>query len=187
MLPVGCSDHRGVVSFYYNHATDAAATTVGGFWAGPNSKSLKRSIVVDCADKMIEAAVEGPVSFIKIDVEGGELEVLCGLVDTINRHAPPIMMEILPASCDLDAKDASSIKSVQLRLARIEKLTSLLSSLGLTAFRLMLTGELVSTVEFDSATFDPALTNYLLLPKNSPLHVDEISRVFSGKLGGKRR
>jgi FkbM family methyltransferase len=38
--------------------------------------------------------VSGRISFIKIDVEGHELEVLRGAVDTLNRHHPNLLIEI---------------------------------------------------------------------------------------------
>jgi hypothetical protein len=47
-------------------------------------------------DAALEALRPGPVSMIKIDVEGGELEVLEGLRETLRRQRPVVICELLP-------------------------------------------------------------------------------------------
>jgi FkbM family methyltransferase len=44
------------------------------------------------------ADVSGPVSFVKIDVEGSELHVLRGMTATLRAHAPIVWMEVNHAS-----------------------------------------------------------------------------------------
>lgn len=52
---------------------------------------IKRQIIVQKLDNIISNDLK--VDFIKIDVEGGELEVLKGAVGTINRSKPIILFE----------------------------------------------------------------------------------------------
>jgi FkbM family methyltransferase len=61
--------------------------------AYPNSEERVEEIEVNTArlDDVIDP--ELPVRFVKIDVEGGELLVLRGSVDTIRRHQPFIVFE----------------------------------------------------------------------------------------------
>ncbi|KCZ46762.1 FkbM family methyltransferase [Hyphomonas pacifica] len=45
-------------------------------------------------DTVIKRIETGPISFIKIDVEGGELNVLRGAVETIEKHRPTVLCEV---------------------------------------------------------------------------------------------
>lgn len=177
ILPVGAGDKQSILRLYYNHSTDAAATTVSGFWTGGNSKTQTRSILVERADVLIEQVVD-TVGIVKIDVEGGELEALAGLASVITKHSPPILMEILPASCDLDSHNPDSAHSVRLRLDRLSKLTGLFDRLELQPYRLMPDGTLLETREFDSKKYAPEFVNYLLVSRDSSLDLDKLSARF---------
>lgn len=178
LLPVGASDGLAVRQLYYSHSTDAAATTISGFWTGLNRKGFCRSIVVARADLMIRQIFKSKVGVVKIDVEGGELEALQGLESIITEDCPPIVVEILPASCDFDPAQADTKAGVALRLRRMRELVELIAIRQLRSYRLMPDGTLLGTSEFDSETFDPALTNYLLLPTSSPLDIGLISTEY---------
>lgn len=45
-------------------------------------------------DNVLKGLGIGPVNWIKIDVEGAEYEVLCGLEETISECKPKIVMEV---------------------------------------------------------------------------------------------
>jgi FkbM family methyltransferase len=57
------------------------------------SAGEKRTVQTRRLDDLLESS-DKPVSFIKIDVEGHELAVLQGAVETIRRHKPNLLIEI---------------------------------------------------------------------------------------------
>lgn len=84
------SDRTGRVSF--QHVIDHAA------WSGLKSQRYPNNVVVETIEVDLRRLddilpAEAPVEFIKIDVEGAELEVLRGAAATINRHRPWILLE----------------------------------------------------------------------------------------------
>jgi FkbM family methyltransferase len=95
VVPVGLSDRTGCARLHLSSDIDSTASIVGGF--RPDSFYKRNEIaVVFRGDDIIAALEPGPISIIKIDVEGGELEVLQGLEATIQAHRPIIFCEILP-------------------------------------------------------------------------------------------
>lgn len=58
----------------------------------------KELVALTTLDSVIAEIDVGHLSFIKIDVEGGELAVLRGAVKTIDRHRPSIL-------CEIDARE----------------------------------------------------------------------------------
>jgi FkbM family methyltransferase len=92
---VGLSDHSGSAKLYrYNNAWDTEATLIQGFRRITAIKDLEVKIIP--GDDLIFNHEMEPVELIKIDVEGGELEVLKGLRQTIMQQRPVIICEILP-------------------------------------------------------------------------------------------
>jgi FkbM family methyltransferase len=168
ILPIGLSDRTGVLNLQYARDADGAATVVENFWVGSNTKQFRQSIFVEAGDTILPSLEVDAIAAIKVDVEGGELEVLSGLKETLTRSKPAVVLEVLPYSCDDDGTDRTR-SAVAMRQRRIETLKTLLSDMNFVVYRLMPNGDLFQTLEFDSKTYDPQLTNYLLL------HTDRLS------------
>jgi len=182
VVPLGASDKPSIISFYYNHDSDAAATTIEGFWTGRLAKSNRRVILVDSGDNVIKRLAVQSVGVIKIDVEGGELEAISGFSDIIRAQATPIVVEILPASCDRDATNPDAEAGISLRIQRLNHLDTLLRELQLTPYRLMPDGQLLETHDFDSDHWDPEMSNYLLVPPSSTLDLNRLSAEFKSEM-----
>ncbi len=75
--------------------TDSAASLVDGFREA-SFYAVRRHVPVFDGDTVIARLGAAPVSMIKIDVEGGELEVLEGLRGTLQRDRPAVLCELLP-------------------------------------------------------------------------------------------
>ena len=179
LLPIGVADRRTLVDLFFAHATDAAATIVAGFWTGRNRKPYLRRVLVDRADQLIRQVTSNRVGVVKIDIEGGELEALSGLAGILQDDMPPVVMEVLPASCDLDPAAPDTVAGVRLRLERMAKLSALLREFDLIPLRLMPQGTLQEVDSFDSKQYVPELTNYLLFPSRSRLSIREIASGFA--------
>jgi FkbM family methyltransferase len=65
--------------------------------ANPSAEDVE--IELNSGDSVVDPA--WPVGFIKVDVEGMESQVIAGLVSTIERHHPVIMLEHLESAIDI--------------------------------------------------------------------------------------
>ncbi|GAB3680749.1 FkbM family methyltransferase [Salinisphaera aquimarina] len=88
-LQLGLSSEKKTLDFYRNAAGNSGAS---GF-EKPRQGVSPVAMVVEKGDALIAATQK--VSAIKIDVEGHELEVISGLVDTIARDRPVVFLEWL--------------------------------------------------------------------------------------------
>ena len=127
ILPVGVSDSNTVGSFYSKGDADAAATTVDSLRPDhyePGDVSYVPLFRFD------ELRIKGlsDIGLIKIDVEGGELEVVSGMVDTIGKHRPLIICEVL---------DYHSDKSKGPMQERADKLSGIFRQAGYDMFRII--------------------------------------------------
>ena len=106
-------------------------------------------------DALMEKRYEGPVAAIKIDVEGAESEVIEGLKNTIIKHKPIIMCEILPV---YDPNNSMGM----LRLQRQINIEHVLEELRYKIHRILIDGTLIpkESIEVHS---DLQLTNYIFI------------------------
>ena len=95
VIPVALSDHTGCVRLHLSSPVDAAASIVDGFRPDSFYERTEPAVAFR-GDEIVAALQPGPVSMVKVDVEGGELEVLTGLEGTIAAHRPVIFCEVLP-------------------------------------------------------------------------------------------
>jgi FkbM family methyltransferase len=83
-VPIKKSKNIGVGLAHIGDATDMQARF-----------DVKHELVpLTTLDKVVVHFETGPISFIKIDVEGGELDVLRGAEQTIAQHRPVILCEV---------------------------------------------------------------------------------------------
>lgn len=87
------SDELKVLEFYNADGADSAASLVENF----RPTVFRRTLVPALSYRALEALVpRGNVAFIKIDVEGGEKEVLESILPILKSSRPPILIEVLP-------------------------------------------------------------------------------------------
>jgi len=60
----------------------------------PDKMVGETSVLVRCLDKLVEEAKLPPPDVIKLDVEGAEVDVLEGALETIRRHRPRLLIEL---------------------------------------------------------------------------------------------
>jgi len=157
IVPAGLADRNGLLTLYLrpNVSLDPMATIISDF-AEAGAPARRQAAAVFRGDDVAESVEAGEVAIIKIDTEGAELEVLRGLVDTIARHRPFIICEVLPVG------DPGSTVG-RLRLTRQDDLQALVRTWRYDVFRLHADARL-EKIEDIGVHDDLALSNYLFAP-----------------------
>ena len=164
VVPIGLSDKLKSVEFHSASPSDTLATTVEAFWTEKARRTNRRRVLLETADSVLPHLLDGDIAIIKIDVEGGELEVFRGLASTLHKYRPLIITELLPYSCDVSDPSPSTPMILENRKRRLIQISDLFRELEYVPFRMLATRRLQQTFEFDMPAYDEKLTNYLLLP-----------------------
>jgi len=159
LVPIGISTKNmlGELNFYIKNATDSSASILENFRV---NKILRKEFISLFDVKNIKNNINfNKMSFLKVDVEGAELEVIESFKDEIKNHNPFILLEILPIY---------NIKENPDRFERQNKLLSILKNLNYSKFRVIKTKEkLLSLKEIDKIEVHSNLNDcdYLFVPK----------------------
>jgi FkbM family methyltransferase len=165
IYPFAVSDKSGVIDLemYSDSATDSLASIV------PNFRKNKLSVIRVPAIKGedIEILSEVKIGILKIDVEGGELNVIKGLLSVLERDRPLIICEVLPVYTNEN----------QLRLSRQTELETLLKSINYSILLIESTGSFIE-IESIGIHNDIDRVNYMFYPSEGHHELME-------KVGGK--
>lgn len=159
LVPLGLGARAEVLRFFSSEATDAAASVVAGFREETHYADRGLRLVGVCpgdATLSLMGDLAARVGVVKIDVEGGELEVLEGLLGTLERDRPFCVCEVLPVY------DAAT-ENGRFRLARQEAIEEVLQKLDYRIVRVHRDGRLAPVDSF-GVHGEMALTNYALCP-----------------------
>jgi len=156
LVPVALSNQSGLADLFLGPDVDPSATIVEGF---RDSGRYQQTMTVATAvgDEVVRALGISDVAVIKVDVEGGELEVLQGLRETIRRDAPYLFCEVLPVY------DAAS-ENGRFRLHRQSLLRDLVRGLGYAIFRVHGDASVEELEEFGTHG-ELSLSNYVFVPR----------------------
>jgi FkbM family methyltransferase len=91
IMPLALSNRYSVLDLHASNLGDVMATTLSD--AGT---PVVASVPVAPGDEILMRLKLDRIAIVKIDVEGAELEVMEGLRETIARHQPAIVFELLP-------------------------------------------------------------------------------------------
>jgi FkbM family methyltransferase len=131
LYPIGLADKTQLVelNFFTTAATDSAASIITDFRKG---STVYRKEIIPCSKfSDINLALPEDIAFVKIDVEGAELEVLEGIKSLLIEYRPFIIIEILPVYNMSNAD----------RLHRQQAIERLLSELGYMVLRILKQGD----------------------------------------------
>ncbi len=155
IFPFGIGETTGAMDLRLNSLTGGEGSIVAGF---RSESDYKRRIKVPIlgAEFLPGELLEHKVGVLKVDVEGGELDVFRAMTPVLRKHQPLIISELLPIY-DTTTEQGS------FRKERQDALTEILHDLGYCIIRLHLDGsrERLEEIEVHS---DIALTNYLFVP-----------------------
>lgn len=138
LIPVGLSNESqiGKLIFFDTSSTDSSASIVEDF--RPDHKIAKTEFIPIFNMATIRQYLQiSKIGIVKIDVEGGELEVLQGMEHEIISGQPIILLEILPA---YDKENSNRIK----RQHEVEKL---FSNWGYSIFRIIKNNDQLVSLE----------------------------------------
>jgi FkbM family methyltransferase len=163
VFPFALSDRAGFLSLFHSNTADEQATTVPDFWTAKNRRGKAKNIACLAGDDVVDGLEMGKVGILKVDVEGGELEVLKGFARTIRRDRPLILIEILPY---LDPAKVSGYDAgvMARRRDRIRETLSFVDSIGYRCDLITPTGGLAVADKFEVDVYDASLSNYALSP-----------------------
>lgn len=124
IIPAGVSAETTLLNLEMFRAddTDPSASIVPNFRA---NVVARRPVLVLNPKDLPEGSIPDEIAVIKIDVEGGELFVIEGLLPVVERRRPFLVVEILPASSPerLERQEAIELhlKKLDYRLFRIRR------------------------------------------------------------------
>lgn len=120
VIPSGLSDTSGLVRLHSapNQPADHASTIIPALRSHQTSTQFVSALVFDEISLVL---CTSSIGFVKIDVEGAELNVLKGMKDALARDLPPILCEVLPQAGGRDPAEMD---------ARRSELLTLIHSLG---------------------------------------------------------
>jgi FkbM family methyltransferase len=167
IIPVGLSDETNCVPLYLlkdANASDTSATVLRDL--RPAQSKYFEYIPCFRFDDLYENIGVKNINFIKIDVEGLELETLIGMKTSLQKSRPTILCEVLFTDKDGDLA-ASKLRN--------QKLTALLNQLEFSVFQLIKTEDspqvkdVKRVEEFNSGYWTGLETldqcDYLFIPK----------------------
>jgi FkbM family methyltransferase len=163
ILPIGLSTENKVIKlFMASDEFDSTASMVEGF--RPDSfYNAHQYVCVRNGDEIAAELGLQSVAVIKIDVEGGELEVIEGLSNTIQKHKPFIVFEVLNFYLTVTNQPLPE-PSVRFRKNRIERMEAMLRRFGYQIHGIVPEGPtMVGKIQPES-TADQTRTNYVAVP-----------------------
>jgi FkbM family methyltransferase len=169
VYPIGLSDRAAVLQLqsYADDTTDSMASLIQDF--RPAQKVRRRSNVPVFPMKNLN--LEATLRFVKIDVEGAEVEVIRGMMDALSRDRPLVLMEILPA---YDINNVS-------RIERCREVEHIFRKLNYSCYRVRKTSrntfESLQSLQSIEVHSDLTLSDYLWAPASLSKEIEAAVRV----------
>lgn len=105
VFPFGLGEVEDQQRFFENDQNNLGYSGFG--FAGNHGKECVQREIRRGDDVLAVKVLNSPVALIKVDVEGAELSVLRGLVDTIQRDRPVVLFESLRAGGDSGGRNVA--------------------------------------------------------------------------------
>ena len=177
ILPVGLSDNSQVLQLYKRFDdTDETASTISGF-RPDDFYTTKQLIFVSKGDDLVSTIDLPNISTIKIDVEGGEMEVIDGLKEVLLKHKPYIFFEVLNHFLVVTGQQLDS-DTIEFRERRNQQMEKTLRELGYCIFN-VLPGNRLNEIN----KIQPKVSNDLNITDYVAIH-SSIRNDFTNKFDG---
>lgn len=165
ILPIGLSNRAELLKLHMRRSSyDPTASTIELF--RPDSfYSNHRYVQVARGDDTLPIFDLQAISILKIDVEGGELEVIEGLVSTINKYTPFIVFEVLNHYLAVTEEELDPDK-ISFREQRIEQMERLLRTNGYVIYNIIFNEGYRKVDRIDpQRSGDLRMTDYVAVPQ----------------------
>lgn len=136
IFPVGIGAKNGILrlNFFNDSATDSSASILENYREG---SVIVKKLNVPVLEFDQAGIQDSKISFVKIDVEGAELEVLRGLMFKIKQDRPIILIEVLPVYS----------RDNELRWTRQKEIENVIEEADYAIFRIIKNNEVFSKLE----------------------------------------
>jgi len=164
LIATGLGEETGILTLYLtpNRSTDSTATLLKDL--RPGRQYDTRHVPIFNEKDLVTLIAGRSIGFVKVDVEGAELEVFKGIKNVLDRERVPVMCEVLFTDPKAD---------LELSKARNNELMALLHSIGYQVLQihksadLSMITDLLPLEAFPSGYHTPesfSLCDYLFLP-----------------------
>lgn len=167
IFPVGLSSTSAIVKLYGDTSYASGASIIENFRTNKERYKEIYAVPVMPADDILCKENIPAINFVKVDVEGAELDVMMGFKETLQRFYPIIIMEILPVYT-LENENG------KMRKERQDKLLKLMFSLGYKLFLIHEKETRLEPIEDIPVHGDMSRTNYLFIPSNEVKSFDDL-------------
>ena len=178
ILPIGLSDRTGVLQLLKRQEdADLTASTIEGFRPADFYTS-RQSIVVVKGDEILPQLQLKEISTVKIDVEGGELEVIEGMEQFLQANLPFVFFEVLNHLLVVTGEklDEETIKFRDQRNLRME---TMLREMGYDIFNILPDNTVVEISKIKPKVSDDLrITDYVAVHGN---HKHKFLNSYRGK------
>jgi FkbM family methyltransferase len=151
IYPVGLAKEVGFLTLFADNPFASGATMIKNFRKNQKIKFEFNTPVMN-GDFALDK--ENNISIIKIDVEGFELDVLEGMQNTLKKHKPIIICEVLPNYGNVDSD----------RWKRQLNLENLLNSLGYSIYQIQENSSMLLNKKAFGEFHSMEQTNYIFAP-----------------------
>jgi hypothetical protein len=173
ILPVGISDAPGTLQWIPDPDRPFNAVILPGYLSGNESEDIR--VPIETLDEVIGRLDWDRLDFIKIDVEGMELEVFSGAQRTLAKYRPVVLFESMSWARDYRRQKSG--------IDIFREIANLLAEIGYRTFELTPTGELHKRTNLDTWP-----NNMLAIPvRHSRRRKRTVEYIFGSKRRGRRR
>ena len=163
VFPVGLSNQTEITKLYRRMGyVDTSASVVEGF-RPQDFYRTEQLVYLTTGDKILNQLGLHDISAVKIDVEGGELEVVEGMKKVLSEHKPFIFFEVLNNFIKITGQSLDP-KILEFRQERVRKLENLLRCLNYQVVNLSHDGNLKEMPSLEESIADKdSSENYLAI------------------------
>ena len=158
IFPAGLYTEQKILTLFMDKDISSGASILPLFRKNMAPYQLHTNVALTTGDEILQRYLNEDIAVFKADVEGAELEVIKGSIQTIREKQPFIILEILPVYSEMDDNGLY-------RKNRQDELLTLLKSSGYKLYRIVedqLALEELTGIETHG---DMHKTNYLFVPR----------------------
>lgn len=170
----GLSDKSGIVKLGLRHQYDQAASVISEY-RPDDFYSFFQYVPVFSGDDILPLFNIESISLLKIDVEGGELEVLLGMRQAIEKYKPYIIFEVLPNYL-LSTGEKLADDIIVIRNKRNAKIDEFLRKYGYVIYQLPIEGGflVIEEIKASSKNLGDLISNYVAVPKEESCQFEKL-------------